>query len=405
MIARCHKENDKGFSLIELIVVMALIGLVLAISTGNFTTLLRAMKIEAKSAETEMEKIVGLELLRHDIENAGYGLPWFVDTGNWSGLNVNDAYAEADSDKKCGTDIKNYNDGPNNAPRGIWSEDSACSDGSDYLVIKSTIVRNNRESQKWTYIWNDNGTIKKNTWADSNANPDNQTQVIAINPKQNKQDSVLVTYESGGARRYFATYQNATNFDPKPSEVYLLFATGDDNSLRMPFDRADYYIAKSNVPARCAQGTGVLTKVMVRHSDGKSSDPSPLLDCVADMQVVFGVDITNDTGKPDGKIDCYTNDLSSVSAIGNNAENIRNRVREVRVYILSHEGQMDRGFKFGSNTIRVGDSSNLPGCNSSGVDKVLGRDYDLKNITDYQFYRWKVYTLIVPPENLRGTIR
>ncbi|GFP20667.1 hypothetical protein HKBW3S03_02170, partial [Candidatus Hakubella thermalkaliphila] len=186
--------------------------------------------------------------------------------------------------------------------------------------------------------------------------------------------------------------------------------------LRMPFNRANYYIwregttiADDKVPDRCAFGTGILRKAVIAHADGDRI-ALPLLDCVADMQVGFGVD-TDPT--PDGVPNCYVNNLAD--AITVNAENIRNRVREVRVYILVHEGQYDRDFTFNPpirpSFIRVGEpSANLPG-GICTVANVLGRDFNFNDpngdgnnvdaIQNWQNYRWKVYTLVVKPNNLR----
>lgn len=142
-------KADKGFSLIELIIVMGLLGILLAITAGNFATLLSSLKTTSKVAETEIEKIVGLDILRQDIEHTGYGLPWDIDTGNWGDI----SYLEAASQNICSSNnnISDYND-TTAPPRGIISGDNVCDDGSDYLVIKSTVVRNNEEAQKWTYI-------------------------------------------------------------------------------------------------------------------------------------------------------------------------------------------------------------------------------------------------------------
>lgn len=395
--------GKRGFSLIELLVVMGLLGIVLAITTGNFITLARALKGESKIAETEVEKIVGLEILRQDIENAGYGLPWHVDTENWAALS---GYTEAETQTVCdAVNITDYDDAPNNAPRAIISGNNACQDSSDYLVIKSTVVRNHQEAQKWTYIWNNGISNQVNSWATGADNIANSTRVIAINPKQNIQDNVLMTYPQGGGIAFYSQFSSvSTVYSPKPSEVYLLFGIGSDNTLdntlRMPFNRADYYISKSDVPARCANGTGVLEKATLRHSNGQLSDYSPLLDCVADFQVVYGVDITNPI---DGRIDCYTNDLTTPGIT--DAQNTRERIKEIRIYVLAHEGQMERDYRFGNSTVRVGDNSDnsgLNGCDSSGVDNVLGRDFDLTGITNWQNYRWKVYTLVVSPDNLMG---
>lgn len=394
-------KGKRGFSLVELLVVMGLLVIVLAITTGNFITLVRALKGESKIAETEVEKIVGLEILRQDIENAGYGLPWNVDTGNWDGLT---GYKEAETQKVCNktNDISNYNDAPSMyrngaAPRAIISGNNVCEDGSDYLVIKSTVVRNHKEAQKWTYIWNDGSSNKVNSWATGTDNIADTTTVIAINPKQNKNDRVLVRSLQGTLYSQFSGVSAA--YKLRPSEVYLLFGIGPDDTLRMPFNRADYFILKDEVPARCASGTGILEKATLSHEGMLSdSDYSPLLDCVADFQVVYGVDITIPT--PDGIVDCYTNDLSA--ALITDAQNTRDRIKEVRVYVLAHEGQMDRDYRFGNSTVRVGDSSGLPRCDISGVDNILGRDFDLTGIPDWQNYRWKVYTLVVSPDNLRG---
>lgn len=385
-------KADKGFSLIELIIVMGLLGILLAIATRNFTILLSSLKTTSKVAETEIEEIVGLDILRQDIEHAGYGLPWDIDTGNWGDI----SYSEAASQNICSSNnISNYNDTA--APRGIISGDNVCDDGSDYLVIKSTVVRNTEEAQKWTYIWNDGSSNNMNIWAITTDNMGSLTKVIAINPKDNIRDKVLVTYTEGGASKYYSMVGSngqtvRANYSLKPSEAFLLFAIGDDTSLRMPFNRADYYISRSNVPSRCANGTGVLTKAIVSHSNGQLSDFSPLLDCVADFQVVFGVLLSNNTTV------CYTNDLSNIG-ITMDAKNIRERVKEVRIYILAHEGQMDRDFSFKDYLIRVGPNENLPVCDMSGD---LGRDFNLTGITNWEKYRWKVYTLVVLPDNLRG---
>jgi hypothetical protein len=119
------------------------------------------------------------------------------------------------------------------------------------------------------------------------------------------------------------------------------------------------------------------------------------------MQLVFGVDTD---GTPDGEVNCYVDDLADV-LVTVNAENIRTRVKEIRIYLLAHEGQIDRSFNFQApinpSSIRVGEASiNVPGGNCTGAT-VLGRDFNLNGITDWQNYRWKVYTMVVLPMNLR----
>ncbi len=414
---RWYRQN-RGYSLVELLVVTGLLLIVLAIIGNNFITILSSSKGQAKIAETETETIIGLEILRQDIEHAGYGLPWYVsdtnDDGNfsndWGSLNN---YVEAASMNVCNSthNINTYNDAPNNAPRAILSGNNVCSDGSDYLVIKSIAVRNHGEAQKWTYLWNDGAKVCLNCWqgnscvtslascSASSENMEDTTQIVAIAPLKNKIERVLITYGTTSPYLFSSQLSNVfSSYSPLKEDVFFLFGVGSDASLRMPFNRADYYISRNNPPSRCANGTGVLEKATLNHADGRLGDYSPLLDCVADMQVVYGVD---QSATPDGQIDCYTNDLSIALPLYN-ANNIRDRVKEVRVYILAHEGQFDRNYIFGSNTVRVGDSSGLIRCNPSGIDSVLGRDFNLAGITNFQNYRWKVYEFVILPDNLKG---
>lgn len=405
-------NKDRGFTLVELLIVSTLLIIVLAIVMSNFTTILSASKGQAKIAETEMEYIIGLEILRQDLENAGYFLPWYIDSNDWTQLLE---YKEAEAQTICGTvNIIDFDDAPDRAPRAIISGNNACGDGSDYLVIKSPIIRFQEDAGKWTYLINDNGIVQPpKSWpAEARENMSSNTKVIAISEKGIKEQGVkktqrLITFVENGSRKFYTSLSAAVSkygSQLGPNDVFYLVGIGPDSALRMPFNRADYFISRgSNVPRRCAQGTGVLVKGVLSHETGTiPPNRDELLDCVADFQVVFGVDIT--TPDPDGGVDCYTNDLSIFGTLMDDAEDIRERVREIRVYILSHEGQMDRGFRFRNNVIRVGDNSGLNRCDPS-VDNILGRDYDLTAIPDWQHYRWKVYNLIVSPDNLTRSIR
>jgi hypothetical protein len=152
----------------------------------------------------------------------------------------------------------------------------------------------------------------------------------------------------------------------------------------MPFNRADYYISTTvDRPTHCAQGTGVLVKAIVSQANGgfNGLDMLPLLDCVADMQVVTYLD-TN----VDGQWETMSNGLNLGSAL-----NVREQLKEVHLYILAHEGLRDMTYTQPSNIILVGQSA------------ILGRNFDLTTLADpdWQHYRWKVYRLIVRPDNLR----
>ena len=149
-------KQEKGFTLIELLITMVIFVLVIAAGSQIFTGLLTQFKQQSKIAETNIEGIVGLEILRQDIEHAGYGLPWHVeidgdgDGNDWEQLtNYNEAL----------TNIFNLNDAPTNPPRAIVSMNNATFtspndifDGSDYLVIKAVNIAMNGACKKWTTL-------------------------------------------------------------------------------------------------------------------------------------------------------------------------------------------------------------------------------------------------------------
>jgi len=392
-------KREGGFTLIELLITMVIFILVLAAGSQIFTGLLTQFKQQSKISETNIEGIVGLEILRQDIEHAGYGLPW-----NLGGANYDEAI-------DYGNTVQNettYNDaGATDAPpRAIVSGNGDGIGNSDVIVIKAANVARNVTASKWTYLTV--GGVKK-TWTpdcenvnkNSDCTTNNTVRTIVISPGSTETNSRSLIVNSGA---FFAQYSNTTGFAPTGStDTYIIYGIDRDTDLRMPFNRADYYIrtpGAANFPDRCAIGTGVFYKATVNHNDGGLSE-LPLLDCVADMQVIYGID-TDAT--IDGAVNCYVNDPADALATVD-AENIRNRIKEVRVYLLAHEGQYDSSFAYNPHispsSIRVGEpSSSLSGGSCTGV-AVLGQDFDLGGITNWQNYRWKVYTIVVKSNNLR----
>ena len=183
---------------------------------------------------------------------------------------------------------------------------------------------------------------------------------------------------------FFTTYSSSafpTEFSPPPASTarFVIYGIDPDTNLRMPFNRADYYIQRlASIPQACAPNTGILYKASINQGDG-ARNPEPLIDCVADMQVIYRLDTNND-----GAIDSTVNDISGLTA-----QQIRDRVKEVRVYILSHEGQSDMSFRYRNSTITVGEFG-------------VGRTFNLSSTigSGWENYRWKVSTLVVKPRNL-----
>jgi prepilin-type N-terminal cleavage/methylation domain-containing protein len=388
MIKRGMKYNSgqAGFTMTELLITMVIFVIAIAAFVGVFIPLLNQFKQQSKVAETQIEGIVGLEILRKDIESAGFGLPW--------GIPAEVTYSEAAS-----APASTYNDSTANPPRGILSGNNVgfanVVNGSDYLVVKATSIGTDAASTKWTdVITLSNGNRVVRAW---------QTPARSPIEDLNDNDSVIVLIPSRGESNQRILVNNGTSYTAQfnlasfpvayspgtTGDVYLIYGVAGPgaNPLRMPFNRADYYISTSQVPARCAPNTGVLTKAFISQADGTST-AQPLLDCVADVQVVYGLDNDNDGDfEPGGagSTDGWGEDLTLLTA-----QQVRDQVKEVRVYILAHEGQKDATYIYPNNVVTVGEFG-------------LGRTFDLQTKigTGWQNYRWKLYTIVVKPRNLK----
>ncbi|GBD99930.1 hypothetical protein BMS3Abin07_01977 [bacterium BMS3Abin07] len=394
-------RRQDGFTLVELMIAMAIFVFAIAATSQIFTGLLTQFKQQTKIAETNIEGVIGLEILRRDIEMAGFGLPFDLNGAT---------YTEAVNDPNTNQNETGYNDAGTNPPRALVSGDGQGAGNSDVLVIKATNVAINNAAERWTYVSEKNGVYTIPVWRDVNgtilsgenlrknsSDSIHTDRVIAVQPVLGSRRRVLVS--SGGI---FFTQFNPSNADPPvigskfqpvvdSLETYMIYGVIVDVDPRMPFNRADYYVrVPLTPPARCAPGTGVLYKGVVVNKKGVSGGnltEYPLLNCVADMQVVYRLDTT-----ADGNIDTSTGNIAALTA-----KQVRDQVKEVRVFMLVHEGQRDATFRFNNfippptvcaTCIRVGDATG-------------GRDFDVSGITNYLNYRWKVYTMIVDPENLR----
>ncbi|MBI5420143.1 MAG: prepilin-type N-terminal cleavage/methylation domain-containing protein [Deltaproteobacteria bacterium] len=359
-------RRESGFTLIEVMITLVVLFLVMEAVTTFFTGWLRQYKQQSKIAESGVETLIGLEMLRKDIEHAGYGLPW----------NNIPGYAEATSGL--------LNDSPSNAPRGIVSLDDNAAlslNGSDYLVIKSAVVGTSPVSKRWTTLMP--GGITRN-WSDNTENFAATDRVIVLEP-----GSTGTNWRSLVPGSFSTTFAGAAAFAAadatQPRVIYGIDGPGLGGALMMPFNRADYYVTSAGVPQLCAPGTGMLVKAVVSVDNGTLSAPISLLECVASMHVIFFLDTNGD-----GAID-----PPPVNAIpgGYTAQDIRNQLKEVRVYILAQEGQRDRDYTYSPATIPVGDPD-------SGVGGSYTLDATETN-TNQTHFRWKVHTLVVKPSNLR----
>lgn len=416
-------RNQKGFTLVELIVTMAIFIFVIMITSDAFNVIITQSSRLMKSEESNIAGMIGLEQFSHDIQQGGFGLPHrFPATAP--------VYSEAD-----GVPASTYNDAPSNVPRAFSSGDNLTGisgggsagnivDGSDYLAIRGTTVGRAIASQRWTYLRYSSSTPKPNTWPSASENIEENAKVIVLNRTFNngQYTNQLVTNSGLVANPenvdyYSATYRadglndsgwdDTAAFNPTtPNEVYFVYGLdkgGGSTNLRMPFNRSDYFVSRptssGSMPVACAPKTGILYKTTVRQTSG-ILDYIPLVDCVADMQVVYGWDLKNGgSAGTDGLIDTYSSadgdpaigeaSNAEVQAALTDAAAIRASLKLIKVYLLVQNGAKDKNYT-SPTTFELFDD---------GLS-TLGRTYTLDS--NMLNYRWKVYRIVVRPKNLQS---
>jgi prepilin-type N-terminal cleavage/methylation domain-containing protein len=424
-------KSERGFTLVELLVVTLIFVMVIVIAGSCFSTLLRYSSRFMKSEESDLGGVLGLEILRHDIEQAGFGLP---DSYPSTGTPV---FAEA-----AIAPANTLNDAPSGVPRALATisslpvtqitDDAGATYTTigtntslgDYLSIKASSLGTASAAQKWAYVTYSSVTTSTNPpkmWASTNANLNNGDTIIALRRSFTATGATnQLTFNQSTPATYWTTY-SATGMPPAfspnfPHEiVYLYGILSGGGNLRMPFNRADFFVAtpqtSAMLPQYCAPNTGILYKAMVSQADGNMKF-FPLLDCVADMHVVLGWSlldstgnlVTDDTQTGAGNVDTWTNaDGSSVSSTSSavttsfvksalaDPGQIKTKLKVVKVYLLAQYGTKDTTYT-SPPTFQLYNNS----ATAEGV--IPGVTFTLSS--NMLNYRWKVYRVIVRPENL-----
>jgi prepilin-type N-terminal cleavage/methylation domain-containing protein len=407
-------RQNQGFTLVELIVSMAVFMVIMMVAADSFNRISSLSSKYSKSEESNIEGVIGLEVIRHDLEQMGFGLPWQFLPG--SAISYNES-TDADS---------LTNDAPSNLPRALVALDGFADFSSDFFGVKGSTVGLSKASQRWTYIPFQNfntGTALESrpvSWPSNNLLAGNKVIAIRTNFNDASDDHILL--DKGGTISF--SYDSNGGIDnaflpQTDQQTHLVYGIEDSATPRMPFNRADFFIkvpdntTGGSLPPSCAPNTGVLYKAVVNHNDGIKDGKYtyiPLLDCVADMQVVLGWDTSNE-GRADS-VDAYSSlpkkSDGSVTATPAGAaadiqnwlqspKDLREHLKMVKVYILAQEGKKDPSYTSPATYI-VG--NDCMGAESSDIDcgSSYTRQYSLSS--DQQQYHWKLYRIITRPKNL-----
>lgn len=389
-------QDNRGYTLIELVVVMAIFVVVMMVTSSAFKTVLSQVGQQSKSIETQIGSLVGLEMLRSDLQDAGFGLPWAFQSAPAAAKYTEISDSVSDNAMPASlwpTDMspRTFNDATGNVPRAVQSGNTAFNQdsaspalGSQYLVIKSLSAAPGATQKKWINVaYSDTGKTQS-SWGTTDRDFAAGERVIVVrNTFVDGVPSRRLVVNDGVFSSTFDEYTTLT-LPHSAGDLFQVYGVDPGTDPRMPFNRADYYVSRPDKPPpACAPNTGILYKAVANQSTGFRV--LPLLDCVADMQVVYGMGPVGST---------EVNQHQPTLAATLSAKDIREQLKEIRVYILAHEGKKDTGFSFPTQLVTVGEEF-------AGV--LNGRNFNLAEHIDanvWKNYRWKVYTIVVRPKNL-----
>ncbi len=311
--------RQKGITLIELTIVLAILGIILTAILQVYLTILKSYKRETSISYTNIEKLISLELMRKDIEMAGFGVPKNIDPIGYNG---------------------------------------------SLLTIRSTVLFKNDSTKCFGYSDYNGLRLFSLDSADISSTNCYNTNFCYL-----KLDTDYTLEE------------NCTDITSLPTNgTYLLFGVLDYNNctLSQPYNQIEYSLSTTGLLSTCAPNTFELAREEVK-ANGITGTAQPILDCVKEFKVAFGLDTNGD-----GNINSWSTTLPTGQ--------VRDQVREVRVLILYHEGKRDMNFTYNQGTIYLNATSTLQLASFTPVGDEL-------------HYRWKLIRFSVTPMNLRRASR
>jgi len=411
--------NNKGYTLIELVVVMVVFLIVIMISSYAFQNIVKRASQQGRAAETGVAGMVGLEMMRTDIGHAGFGLPWSFQAAP--------TYTEVTSSPVSGfeVDATTLLDNPalGKIPRAVVSTTGPTT-GIDYLVVKGTSLGMNRTAKSWNFInysgsSNSYSTYRQLSASDptSDMNLKQGDLVATVKSSFTTQGVETRTLLGSGAAYSYAVpalvsnrFIANANYQPTtPTDMVIAYGINTTN-ISMPYNRVDFYVDKGAAkPVSCAPGTGVLYKAVANHQGGFTR--YPLLDCVGDMKIVYFLDMDGDQN-PQTYANAVGSSISTsegaaIAAVQSTLQDaalLRQQLKSMQVYILTHEGKQDPNFSYppldATNAVCVAPYS------GSTCNAIVGRMWTQAAMAstfgaNWKNYRWKVYSFTVTLQNLQ----
>ncbi len=336
--------NNRGFSLIEVLIVIGIFSVLMAAVSVTFSTQVRHGSREYRVAESEVELGIVKNLLERDIALAGYGLADDYGTTGFS-------------------------------PRSVQRQT-----GPNALILMGTALGLNDRfgaPLHWTYATAAAPTFR--VWGDSREDLLTNDRVILLEP--NTEQILTQGAATPWLFRYNGSGSNLRDSDgtvwASPTIGTLVY--GVDPGATQPYATVTYSLNAANLPSNCATGTSNLERA---ESWGGAAVTIPLLACTLSLQTAFGLD-TND----DGTIDLWDNNAGAVAS-GYSQATLAKRLKQVRVYLLVQIGNRDASYTYPAATVRVGDT-------------LLATGADVPLNAEQRRFRWRLVSIDVTPRNVR----
>jgi len=302
----------KALTLVELMVAVAVSLIVLAAFYAAYTYLFKGFVRGSESTSLEIGQTLGLQVLRQDVEHAGYGLAL---------------------------------DEPS-LPLQVESEALG-----HKLVIRSTYDTTNKVTRGW-YLVSCSGSGEP----PAIEAPANSTFIST--------KAVYLTID-----KYLASGNATVNSCPDGG-YFLVYPVPDVNSpvcTKQVCAEISYYLSTTSSSNPACPDLPVLQRRVRWEGRGSSI---PVLDCVADFKVRYDWN---------GRI---VDPVTDSKVKGASAQDVRENLRLVYLYLLVRRGKYDENYTFTGSTELDGVRLELPS--------------DPKAL----HYRWKVVKLAVEPMNL-----
>ena len=306
------KENNKGFTIIEILVTLILVALLLSAAYFTYTKIFGSYKEESESVEQQLEKVVGLELLRLDLEHIGYGVAY----------DATDKIIDWDNTQHI-------------------------------LTIRSTLNNTNQSTFGWILCSDGSLVADERKILDKNTNTKNNN-IVLIDATTGLYNSVTTSSICNSPSCLCPAVGVYLGFPISFNQVNSqITATACQVGSTNTCNTIIYRKTNTNLPAHCNPNTFDL----VRAVNGGSGNP--LLHCVVDFVVTFDLDTNND-----GTADSFGQNQPATDTNGNgqidNGE-IRAQLKRINFYAVTQEGGLNADYVYPSSSINIdGITFNLP---------------------------------------------